>query len=483
MKKAGYRAASIAGVVSLVALATGSTAAHAGNRTSVYARAARYGHVSYAAFTGDTISDTDDITGPLDIASVTRSGDASNVVITFTTYDTFTDQDGLFVVGIDADGDDIVEHEVVAGYDGIGLSAEISHGTPHTALATSVTRPDQKSLQITFARSLIGGATSFGWATIALSISGTTLSFDLAPEDDGFVPGYPAVRVAGGDRIETGIESSFYSPTLAKAVVIARSDGYADALAGAPLAVARNAPLLLNPTAELDSRVKTEIERALPTGGTVFLLGGVAALSQAVEDAITGDGYHVIRYQGDDRYLTALKIASDGLGNPSTLFLTSGTNFADALPAGPAAAVKSAAILLTDGTTVPQSVKDYLAAHPSATRFAVGGPAAAADPSATPVVGTDRYDTSRKVAATFFTNPSEVGVANGLGFADALGGGAAVGGLDPAGPLLLTDPTTLSTPTKDYLVANSGDIFTVYIFGGLVAVSQPVEDAINDALA
>lgn len=481
--KLGIRTTSVACAFLCALLAVAPASARAASRTSVYSRAARYGAINYAAFTGDTITDPDDTTGALDIASITRSGDADTVIITVTTYDNFTDQDGLFIFGIDTNGDDIVDHDVIAGYDGISLSAEVSHGTPHTALATSVTRPDQKSMQITFPRYLIDGATAFGWAGISFSITGTTFTFDAAPDDDGFATGPVATRVAGRDRIETAIESSFFSPTLAEAVVVARSDNYADALAGAPLAVARHAPLLLNPTADLDPRVKVEIERALPKGGTVFLLGGAAALSQAVDDAITGDGYHVIRYQGADRFATAIKIASQGLGDPSTLFLTTGTNFADALPAGPAAAAKSGAILLTDGTTLPQSVKDYLAAHASATRFAIGGPAAGADPSATPVVGADRYDTAKRVATTFFTDPSEVGVASGDGYADALGGGAAVAEFSPPGPLLLTAPEALSQPTHDYLVADANNISDVWVFGGTAAVSQPVEDAIDAIFA
>src|SRR6202011_544021 len=103
------------------------------------------------------------------------------------------------------------------------------------------------------------------------------------------------------------------------------------------------------------------------------------------------------------------------------------------------------------------------------------GPAAAADPKATAIVGTDRYDTSRKVAATFFNQPGLVGIASGVNFPDALAGGAAV---SPAGsvffgsgPLLLTDPNTLSTPTLDYLVANKTSIGLPLIFGGPLAVS------------
>jgi putative cell wall-binding protein len=482
MSSATFRATAIACAMTFGALATGMPAAHAATRTSLFTRVAKFGRMNYSGFTGDSITDPNDVSGTLDIATATRSGDATSVTVLITTYDAFTDQDALFLVPIDINGDNVIDHEVVAGWDGTGLSGEVSHGTPHTQLATSVTRPDSTSISITFSRALINGSTTFAWAVGSLAfVPPSTIVFDSAPDNASFTQGPPATRVAGTDRIGTAIESSFFSPTLAKAVVVARSDDYADALAGAPLAVARQAPMLLNPTAALDPRVQAEIERALPKGGTVFLLGGLSALSQSVQDSIAGDGYNVIRYQGADRFATALTIASAGLGDPSTLFLTTGTNFADALPAGPAAAEKSGAILLTNGTTMPASVQAYIAAHSSASRFAIGGPAAAADPAATPVVGTDRYDTAKRVAATFFTSPADVGLASGLAFPDALGGGTAVAEL--GGPLLLTDPAVLSPAAQTYLSTNKAGIGAVWIFGGSSAVGTAVEQAVNTTLA
>ncbi|MCU1462229.1 MAG: putative cell wall binding repeat 2-containing protein [Acidimicrobiales bacterium] len=481
MSSATFRAGAIACVMTFGALATGVPAAHAATRTSLFTRAAQFGRMNYSGVTGDSITDPNDVSGTLDIATATRSGDATSVTILVTTYDAFTDQDALFLVPIDINGDNVIDHEVIAGWDGTALIGEVSHGTPHTQLAT-VTRPDSTSISITFPRALIDGSTTFAWAVGSLAfVPPSTIVFDSAPDTASFAPGPPATRVAGTDRIGTAIESSFFSPATAKAVVVARSDDYADALAGAPLAVARQAPMLLNPTAALDPRVQAEIERALPKGGTVFLLGGLSALSQSVQDAIAGDGYNVIRYQGADRFATALTIASAGLGDPSTLFLTTGTNFADALPAGPAAAEKNGAILLTNGTTMPASVQAYIAAHSGATRFAIGGPAAAADPAATPVVGTDRYDTAKRVAATFFTSPADVGLASGVAFPDALGGGTAVAEL--GGPLLLTDPAALSPAAQSYLSTNKAGIGTVWIFGGLSAVGLAVEQAVNSTLA
>src|SRR5579884_1700253 len=90
----------------------------------------------------------------------------------------------------------------------------------------------------------------------------------------------PAVtRLSGADRIATAIAVSTNAfPSHATAAVLARSDDFADALAGTPLAVAKNAPLLLTPPTTLDARVSAELQRVVPAGGTVYLLGGTVAL-------------------------------------------------------------------------------------------------------------------------------------------------------------------------------------------------------------
>ena len=181
----------------------------------------------------------------------------------------------------------------------------------------------------------------------------------------------------------------------------------------------------------------------------MYLLGGTAAIPDSVATTLTGLGFNVVRYAGTDRYDTALKVAT-ALGGPSTVFLATGTNFPDALSAGPAAAASHGVVLLTDGSTLPAAVKAYLSAHPG-TVYAVGGPAVAADPAATPLQGADRYATAAAVATAIFTAPTSVGVASGVTFPDALSGGAYQA--QAGGPILLTAPTALATATGTYLTA------------------------------
>ena len=114
---------------------------------------------------------------------------------------------------------------------------------------------------------------------------------------------------------------------------------------------------------------------------------------------------------------------------------------------------------------MPSATSTYLAAHP-ATVYALGGPAATADPSATPIVGTDRYQTAAMIATKWFTHPASVGFVSGLDFPDALAGDAQMGLL--GGPMLLVDPTNSALPTEvsTYLTSIAGDPTTAYAYGG-----------------
>jgi putative cell wall-binding protein len=283
-------------------------------------------------------------------------------------------------------------------------------------------------------------------------------------------------REAGTDRIATAVavsQDSFPSGN-AGAVVLARADDYPDALVGGPLAASKNAPLLLTQGSTLPSATATEIRRVLPSGATVYVLGGTSAVPASVATQLTGLGYAVVRYSGADRYATAIAVAG-ALGNPSTVLLATGTNFPDALAAGPAAAHLHGAILLTSGSTLPAETSAYLiGAH---LIYAIGGPAATAAPSAQAVVGADRFATAAAVATKFFPSSAGAGVATGTGFPDALAGGAQLA-LRGA-PLLLSSQTGLPPSTTAYLVADHGVLTNVYVYGGISVLGTVVANQLT----
>jgi len=284
-------------------------------------------------------------------------------------------------------------------------------------------------------------------------------------------------RVAGTDRILTAIAASqdSFGDGLAAAVVITRSDLYPDALAGTPLAVREQAPLLLTPPTSLDPRTEAELNRVLAKGRIVYVLGGSAAISPAIARSIARDGYPVVRLAGPNRFATAVAIAAY-LGPPNDILLTTGDSPADALAGGPAAAELGGVVVLTDGDRLPPETAAYLASETGVADFALGGPAAAADPSATPLVGADRYATSVAVAERFFPSPTIVGFANGYAFADALSGSVDIS--EKGGPLILVAPDGLPASVSNYLESIEATVTIGIVYGGTAVVPTSESDEI-----
>jgi hypothetical protein len=208
-------------------------------------------------------------------------------------------------------------------------------------------------------------------------------------------------------------------------------------------------------------------------------LGGTSALSNGVASAISGLGDVVQRVAGADRFATAVAIAG-AMGDPSTVFEASGTNFPDALSAVPAAVATHGAIVLTNGAAQSSATLGYLGAH-ATIRYAVGGPAAWADPSAVALAGATRYATSQAVALAFFPNATGISVASGVTFPDALAGGVLAGTTNQ--PMLLVPPTgPLPEPPAAYLTTRHGMVTKSTVYGGTAAISNATVTAIGNAL-
>jgi hypothetical protein len=316
-----------------------------------------------------------------------------------------------------------------------------------------------------------------GWATVGSGRDIPVFAY-VYPPDIG------AYRIAGTSRVATSIAASqdLFGGDGAFGVVLSRADAFADALSGAPLAVAMGGPLLLNPTSSLSRAVAEEIDRVLPSGEVVYLLGGTQALGPNVEAALDFLGYDTVRLSGPNRYATAVEVAKEidqGLGSTGGIFLATGLNYPDALSAGSAAAAVGGVVLLSAGSSPTAATDAYLDDFASTPTYCFGGPACTAYPSATPFVGTSRFDTARLAAEEFFEEPFVVGVASGRGFADALAGAAHVGG---AGPLLLTERYTVPQPTADYISARATWIFVAPVYGGSNVVDDLVLDELTDLM-
>lgn len=356
-----------------------------------------------------------------------------------------------------------------------GVSCSFGSGIPATFSITGITNPAAGTYPNTefWVATTVQPAVS---PAAAVVITGTATP--------------PPTEIYGVDAVGTSIaiaQQEFPTPGSAGAVVLCRSDFFSDCLVGGPLAADVDGPLLITPgspiSSTIDPRVDTEIQSVLAPGGTVYILGGYFALNPNIDITLDAQGYHVVREAGIDEYATAVDVANTE-GNPSTVFEATGLSFYDALSAVPAAIERHGSILLTDGPSMPLESYAYLAEHPGLTRYAIGGPlaAAGADTGAYPVYGQDLFGTSAAVAETFFPQAGIFGVATAADFPDALGGGVFMATGGRSGPLLLVNP---SAPLPGAIAAYLATLepgAQGYVFGGPLAVGGDVLAALQAAV-
>src|SRR5664280_1869337 len=173
------------------------------------------------------------------------------------------------------------------------------------------------------------GAIVAGSAAVAMAVAMAPAASAVTPHSNNFIPSVlsaSTVRIAGSDRIATAIKAAQARVAWGYLdgnghfvngcnVILARDDNYPDALVSGPLAASRHAPILLNPTAALDSRVSAEIGilsgqcNMGPGGFKVTIVGGNAAISDVVANNLKNvQGYNVELLQGTDRYQTAIVV-------------------------------------------------------------------------------------------------------------------------------------------------------------------------------
>ena len=295
-------------------------------------------------------------------------------------------------------------------------------------------------------------------------------------------------RVAGADRVATSVAvSQRQHPDGAPDAVLARSDEYADALYGGPLAASVDGPVLLTGGDELDPRVVDELVRLGVE--RVWLVGGTAALSEQVETAAEDQG-EVVRLGGATRAETAGLVAAqlDSAG----AYLVQGygeRGWVDAVSASGLAAREGSPVLPARGDGLPEATFDALCSRDSV--VVVGGtaavPASAVEalqgcddpPAVTRVGGVDRYDTSARLLARGLDGGATAAVwlATGQEYADALSAGPAAG--DGLG-LLLVDPSAAALP--DVLVGLLDDdgveADEVVVVGGPAALPRSLEQSL-----
>nr|WP_231784148.1 cell wall-binding repeat-containing protein [Lentibacillus sp. JNUCC-1] len=289
-------------------------------------------------------------------------------------------------------------------------------------------------------------------------------------------------RVSGESRYDTAVEVSKEGWDKADAVVLARGDDYADALAGVPLAKQNDAPLLLTKTDALSPVTKAEIERL--GAKTVYLLGGEGAISADVGKQLKKEGIKVTRISGKDRTETATEIANEITGgSASEVVLVNGYNFPDALSVASHAADQGLPILLTKDDTLSKATKKAMYELGVNKTLVVGGTVAVSDsvaaevPNAYRVSGKDRFSTAVEVAEHFGVDSKHYNVTTGMDYPDALSA-AALAAKEGTGTILVGNivPETV----KDF-VSEQG-FNTLTIIGGTAAIDPEIEVELSKLL-
>lgn len=251
------------------------------------------------------------------------------------------------------------------------------------------------------------------------------------------------VKLAGSDRAATAVEVSKerFGYKEADSVVVVGANALIDGLSAAPLAAAKNAPVLIAGKNGLDNGSLAEIERACKdlSNKTVYIVGGENSVSYAAKKQLEDKfGAVVVRLAGDDRYDTSLEVdhrlVKDGQAS-TTRFVVGGNGAADAMSASAVAAKKAAGkvspILVVKKDGIKATTRTYLAGKVDQA-YVVGGTSTASTQvfkdiekviSVTPagyntlnnkvkrLSGEDRYATNLAVINEFYANPKANGLA------------------------------------------------------------------------
>ena len=301
-----------------------------------------------------------------------------------------------------------------------------------------------------------------------------------------------SARISGEHRYATAAQVAEVShPDGAEVVLVASGRNFPDALAASGLAGVLEAPVLLTDPEVLPEETAEALTRLGPR--EVRMVGGTAAVSEAVEDDITAIVENVDRIAGSNRYATAADIAAGLSGAIGTIagrrtaLIATGENYPDALALGPLASQFQLPVLLTRSSRVPAETLSALGELGIEQVVIAGGTAvvtgeaerALEDQVGAPAIrlgGVNRSETSTLVA-DFATRvggftATELFVADGTSFADAIAAGPLAGRL--GAPILLVEPSSVPDAVTGFLLLNDALTERITAVGGTRAVPNSV---------
>lgn len=305
-----------------------------------------------------------------------------------------------------------------------------------------------------------------------------TLVFIMAATSITAAANYTTKRIYGSNRFETANKIADEIKELSgvkkfKTVIVATGFNYPDALSGAYLAKAKNAPIVLLSNRESDT-VKW-LKKNLEKGGKVYLLGGTGVIKTTFTSRLNKAGIYWIRLGGYDRYETNLKILSEVGVKNKELIVTTGLDYPEAL-------VSSATgnPVMIVGKSLTPTQKTFLAKNiTKLKKITIVGDEKSVNATVskqlkaygkvTRIIGENDYEMSVLIAKRYFTSPKKVVLSVGTNYPDALSGGALA--VKTGSPLILTgNKQSQIKYAKEYI--QSKKIRYSYILGGKGLISE-----------
>jgi len=348
----------------------------------------------------------------------------------------------------------------------------------------------------------------------------------LVPGVAGATQTVTTQRYAGTNRYGTSAAVAAAAfPGGSNNMIVASGENYPDGLAAATLAGAVGGPVLLtakNSLSQETSNAIGSIDGGAAGPGTIWVVGGTAAVSDNVRAQIKALGYSGSNFKeigGATRYETAAAVAASAAGVQAnvpynglrTAIIASGQNFPDALSAGPVAYINKMPILLTQTASLNSSTKSALTARSIQQVLIMGGTAAVSQATSDAiaamgitvvrVAGVDRFDTAYQLAKLeskavglggfgFESGPGvttldptgdagvdQIVLASGLNFPDALSA-SPLAGIRQA-PILLM--ASAPEKTKQFASENSATLDNVAATGGTGVIPDADLTTVKDS--
>ena len=271
----------------------------------------------------------------------------------------------------------------------VAVAAEFSTGVPVVYVASGANFPD--ALSAAPAAAMQGGPLLLTAPTVlpgSVSEEIRRLAPKLIVVVGGPVAVSPAVftelatlapsirRDAGSDRYATSraVNAAAFTSGATKALV-ATGRNFPDALSASAVAGSSASPVLLVDGAVAAADQATLALMASLSIVKVTVVGGPAAVSESIEGDLgrVFGAANVNRLSGADRYLTSSAINRGSFTSAPTVYLATGSGFADALAGAALAGRDNAALYVLPGNCVPDYVISDLQALGTSRRVLLGG--------------------------------------------------------------------------------------------------------------